>query len=67
MANKSVFTAVRSVPVAPVTNTVNAAGGRAYSTNDKQTLAQIAATNTFQGTYYDNSANVPGMAGIAEA
>lgn len=40
-----------AVKVAP-TNTVNAAGGVAYSLSDKAALAQFAMTGCFNGTYY---------------
>ena len=51
MANKNLFASPRT-PVAPVADTVNAAGGKAYSFTPKHALAQIAATNCFNGTYY---------------
>lgn len=34
------------------TDTKNAAGGKAYSLSDKQALAQLACTNTFNSTFY---------------
>jgi 60 kDa SS-A/Ro ribonucleoprotein len=50
MANKRVFTSTgRRTPDA---DTVNTAGGKAYKSDSKQALAQIAATNCFNGTYY---------------
>jgi len=53
MANKNIFksgaTTRRGVPA---TDTINEAGGKAYKSSDKQALAQIAATNCFNGTYY---------------
>lgn len=59
MANKSVFKSAskitatsRTVASVPKTNTVNAAGGKAYSLSDKAALAQIAATNCFSNTFY---------------
>jgi len=53
MANKDLFTqSRRNVPVA---DTVNNAGGLAYNRSHKQTLAQIACTNTFNGTFYTDS------------
>lgn len=36
----------------PATNTVNNAGGTAYSLSDKGALAQFAMTGCFNGTYY---------------
>ena len=51
MANKNLFASQRT-PIAPVADTVNAAGGKAYSFSSKHALAQIAATNCFNGTYY---------------
>lgn len=49
MANKDLFKSASKVQPA---NTVNFAGGSAYELSSKQALAQIAATNTFNGTYY---------------
>ncbi len=54
MANKNLFSSV-STPKAPAirpTETVNNAGGVAYKRGKKSTLAQVAATNCFNGTYY---------------
>lgn len=53
MANKNVFGSIQSI--APATTTVNAAGGVAYDLSAKQAIAQIACTNTFNGTYYTNA------------
>lgn len=50
MANKNLFKSDGFS--APATNTKNAAGGRAYEMSAKHALAQIAATNTFNSTYY---------------
>lgn len=60
MANKTLFKttgskAKSSAKIAPVPDTKNYAGGKAYSMSDKHALAQIAATNTFRGTYYASS------------
>lgn len=56
MANKNLFSNRKT---APPTNTFNNAGGKAYKMTDKHTLAQIAVTNCFNGTYYvDGSANL---------
>ncbi|NJL70550.1 MAG: RNA-binding protein [Candidatus Competibacteraceae bacterium] len=57
MANKSIFksvsntkaTATKSSRVASVTND---AGGKAYESSHRHALAQIAATNCFNGTFY---------------
>jgi 60 kDa SS-A/Ro ribonucleoprotein len=48
MANKNVFS---NVVTAPAHDTVNNAGGAAYSKSPKEILAQIAATNCFNDTY----------------
>ena len=54
MANRDVFKSSRYVaPVAP--NTVNNAGGAAYSLSDKEALAQLVMTGTFNGTFYTTS------------
>ena len=50
-SNKSGKKAVSNKVVKP-TNTVNEAGGVAYSLSDKAALAQLAMTGTFNGTYY---------------
>lgn len=57
MSNKKLFSnkstsAVVSKKVTKVTDTVNNAGGVAYSLSDKATLAQLAMTGCFNGTYY---------------
>jgi len=59
MSNKSLFTNRTSNPVSPtpVADTVNAAGGDAYASEPKQALAQIAATNCFNGTYYASASD----------
>jgi 60 kDa SS-A/Ro ribonucleoprotein len=41
-----------SAKITKVTNTVNNAGGSAYSFSDKAALAQLAMTGCFNGTYY---------------
>ncbi len=51
MANKSVFAGNRG-PLAPATDTVNEAGGRAYKMGARQALAQYAATGCLNDTYY---------------
>jgi 60 kDa SS-A/Ro ribonucleoprotein len=60
MANKNLFSSVSPIShVVPVADTINAAGGAAYTYTAKHKLAQIAATNCFNGTYYvDASANL---------
>ena len=50
MVNKSLFSSIKSR--LPRTNTVNEAGGAAYHLNAKHALAQLAATGTFNGTFY---------------
>lgn len=56
MANKNVFKSSRYVAPAP-TNTVNNAGGVAYSLADKEALAQLVMTGTFNGTFYTTAQN----------
>lgn len=53
MANKTLFRSASTV--SPDADTTNAAGGRAYKFSPKHALAQIAATNCFNGTYYVNA------------
>lgn len=53
MANQNVFAAARAV--APVADTVNNAGGRAYKLSDKAALAQMAVTGVFNDTFYVNA------------
>ena len=50
MANKKIFKSVGTQT--PVADTFNAAGGKAYVMSAKQALAQIAATNCFNSTFY---------------
>ena len=50
MANKNLFKSAASTVEAA--NSVNLAGGKAYSLSDKQAVAQYAVTGTFNGTYY---------------
>lgn len=59
MSSKSLFSnkskkskSVVSAKVTKATNTVNKAGGTAYSLSDKAALAQLAMTGCFNGTYY---------------
>lgn len=49
MANKNLF---QSQSVAPATTTVNNAGGKAYSLQDKAALAQLICTGTLSNTFY---------------
>lgn len=60
MVNKTIFGRGQSASAssAPVADTINNAGGKAYQYSDKHALAQIACTNTFNGTFYaDAQAN----------
>jgi 60 kDa SS-A/Ro ribonucleoprotein len=50
MANKSLFASLKSRFVRATAR--NEAGGRAYAFEPKHTLAQLAATGCFNGTYY---------------
>lgn len=53
MASKKLFgSAAPRKPLAPVADTVNHAGGLAYSLADEAALAQMAATGTFADTFY---------------
>ena len=52
MANKNIFQSAASVARNPATDTVNEAGGMAYSRDDKSALAQFAVTGVFRNTYY---------------
>jgi len=56
MANKNVFRNSRYVAPTP-TDTVNNAGGVAYSLNDKEALAQLILTGVFNGTFYTTAQN----------
>ena len=51
MANKNLFKSTPSSKV-PAADTTNNAGGKAYKFDKKHCIAQIAATNCFNGTYY---------------
>jgi 60 kDa SS-A/Ro ribonucleoprotein len=51
VANKNVFSQAPSKALVP-TNTTNAAGGKAYVLPAEAALAQLAATGTFNDTYY---------------
>lgn len=52
MANKKLFKSTAGSVNVPEANTVNAAGGKAYKSSDKQALAQFAATGMFANTFY---------------
>ena len=54
MSNKKLFSNNKSVSnrVVKATDTINKAGGTAYSLSDKAALAQLAMTGCFNGTYY---------------
>ena len=52
MVSKNVFKTGRTVPVH---NTVNHAGGKAYSLDNEKALAQFAVTNCFNNTFYSSS------------
>ena len=49
MASKTIF---RSPSKGPVADTINLAGGRAYSLDAKSALAQVAVTGCFGNTFY---------------
>ena len=51
MANKHVFSGGRG-PLAPASDTINQAGGRAYKLAPRAALAQYAATGCLNDTYY---------------
>lgn len=56
MSNKSLFASKKTSKLkVPVADTKNAAGGRAYSLSKRATLAQIACTNCFGGTFYSSA------------
>jgi 60 kDa SS-A/Ro ribonucleoprotein len=50
MANKNIFK--NTGASVPATDTTNNAGGKAYRFDKRHCLAQIAATNCFNGTFY---------------
>jgi 60 kDa SS-A/Ro ribonucleoprotein len=50
MANTTLFSSLKSR--LPRADTHNEAGGRAYTLPPKHALAQLAATGSFNGTYY---------------
>ena len=50
MANKTLFSSIKSR--LKRANARNEAGGIAYQRSPREALAQLAATGTFNGTYY---------------
>lgn len=54
MANKSVFASIRG-RLLPKATTVNAEGAPAYAYSDAHALAQMAATGTFGGLFYQSA------------
>lgn len=52
MANKKLFNTGGTSTKVPAADTTNNAGGKAYLFEKKHALAQIAATNCFNGTFY---------------
>ena len=56
MANKSLFN-TRSTGSVPEADTLNEAGGVAYSLDDKAALAQLVCTGTFHDTFYANASS----------
>lgn len=52
MANKNLFKSTGGSRSVPKADTTNRAGGKAYNFDKKHCLAQIAATNCFNGTFY---------------
>jgi 60 kDa SS-A/Ro ribonucleoprotein len=52
MVNKNLFKTGSTTPAVPAADTQNNAGGKAYKFDKKHCLAQIAATNCFNGTFY---------------
>ncbi len=53
MVSKTLFkTKTKTKKSAPVANTRNLAGGKAYSLSDEAALCQYVVTGTFNGTYY---------------
>ena len=55
MANKDLFSKLKGYFL-PKANTVNSAGGTAYSLEDKAALAQLAATGCLSTTFYVSAA-----------
>lgn len=57
MANKNVFKSAAPGKTPPVADTINHAGGNAYSLTAKQALAQYAVTGTFNDTFYTSGSD----------
>lgn len=57
MATKNLFGSKGVSARSPATNTVNEAGGTAYSLEAKEALAQMAVTGCFQNTFYATGAD----------
>lgn len=57
MATKNLFGSKKTSSRSPATNTVNEAGGTAYSLEAKEALAQMAVTGCFQNTFYASGAD----------
>lgn len=55
MANKNIFQT--RVQKAPSADTTNRAGGAAYTLSDKEALAQLVMTGTFNNTFYASAAD----------
>lgn len=60
MANRTLFQAARDK--APAADTRNLGGGRAYKSNPRLALAQIAMTGTFNGTFYADPRDILDLA-----
>lgn len=56
MANKTVFASAPQATL-PATDTTNEAGGTAYEFTAEHVLAQLAATGTFNDTYYGSGSD----------
>ncbi len=56
MASKELFSN-SSASTSPATDTVNEAGGRAYSLEARAALAQLAVTGCFNNTFYSKGAD----------
>ena len=57
MANKALFRSGTRGQKAPAADTKNAAGGLAYSFTPEHQLAQLAATGTFNDTFYEKASD----------
>ena len=54
MVNKNLFSS-KTINKTPVANSVNEAGGAAYSVSSEEALAQYVVTGTLNGTFYANA------------